>query len=66
VASSLDVSFRREVEAAAERIRGAIGPYARFVRTERDRIEELRRRTQQMGLAIEDLATRIRALAREP
>lgn len=60
--SSLETSFTREVEAGAERIRAAVGPYSRFVGSERARIEELQGKMQEMRRSIDSLSERIGAL----
>jgi small GTP-binding protein len=60
--SSLEASFTREVDAGAERIRAAVGPYSRFVRSERTLLDEVQERMRQLSLAIDTLIERIEAL----
>jgi GTP-binding protein EngB required for normal cell division len=61
--SSLTDSFERERARAEERIREAIAPYSRFVRTEADRFEAARSALRGTGDEIAALSARVDALA---
>ncbi|MDX1500807.1 MAG: dynamin family protein [Thermoanaerobaculia bacterium] len=53
--TSLTAQFDREVEGSAHRIREAIAPYTRFVRAERERLEEMRRGLGEISANLERL-----------
>jgi small GTP-binding protein len=55
-------SFERERDRSGLRIREAIAPWARFVRTEKERLEEARGALARIDAAADSLAARISAL----
>jgi small GTP-binding protein len=55
-------AFERERDRSQQRIREAISPWTRFVRTEKDRLEEARSALGRIGTGADDLAGRIAAL----
>jgi hypothetical protein len=55
-------AFERERDRSQQGIREAIAPWARFVRTESERLEEARSALERIGTEAEDLARRIAAL----
>jgi small GTP-binding protein len=59
---SLTDQFDREVDHSIHRIEEAIAPYTRFVRAERDRLEEMHRDLEQSRQAISALKTQIEEL----
>ena len=56
-------AFERERDRSQQRIREAIAPWARFVRTEKERLEEARDALARIGVGADSLAARIAALA---
>jgi hypothetical protein len=58
---ALAPAFERERGRSEQRIREAIAPWARFVRTEKDRLEEARDALGRIEVAAESLAARIAA-----
>jgi small GTP-binding protein len=56
-------SFERERDRGQQRIREAISPWARFVRTEKERLEEARSALDRIGAGADDLAARLDALS---
>ncbi len=56
---ALTEQFDREIERSLHRIEEAIAPYTRFVRAERQRLEEMRGELQQAGDALQSLKQRI-------
>jgi small GTP-binding protein len=60
--SALVPAFERERDRSEQRIRDAIAPWARFVRTEKDRLEEAREALGRIEVAADSLAARIAAL----
>jgi len=60
--TSLDEQFEREIDKSVERMREAISPYTRFVRAERDKLDELRSSVGGVDRRLADLATRIEEL----
>jgi hypothetical protein len=60
--AALTPAFERERDRAQQRVREAIGPWARFVRTERERLEEARSALDRIGTGADALAARIDAL----
>jgi small GTP-binding protein len=60
--SSLTDQFDREVDRSIHRIEEAIAPYTRFVRAERDRLDEMRKDLEQSREAISALETQIEEL----
>ncbi len=55
-------AFERERDRSQQRIREAIAPWARFVRTEKERLEEARAALDRIGTGADDLGARIDAL----
>ena len=55
-------AFERERDHSQQRIREAIAPWARFVRTEKERLEEARSALGRIDVAADSLAARIAAL----
>jgi hypothetical protein len=55
-------AFERERDRGQQRIREAIAPWARFVRTEKERLEEARSALARIDVAADSLAARIAAL----
>jgi small GTP-binding protein len=59
---ALAPAFERERDRSQQRIREAIAPWARFVRTERERLEEARSALARIGSGADALAARLAAL----
>ncbi len=59
---ALTEQFDREVERSLQRVREAIGPYTRFVRAERERLEELRAGLTGSRAALDALEERVARL----
>jgi hypothetical protein len=59
--SSLTASFEAERARAAARVREAIAPYADFVRSEKQRLEQAKRANEALSTRLEDLASRVAA-----
>jgi len=55
-------AFERERDRSQQRIREAIAPWARFVRTEKERLEEARSALDRIGAGADDLGARIDTL----
>jgi len=55
-------AFERERDHSQQRIREAIAPWARFVRTEKERLEEARSALGRIDVAADSLAARIATL----
>jgi hypothetical protein len=62
--SSLTASFERERDHAVQRVREAISPYARFVRTEEERLREAGTALGRLGDGMAALAARVEAIGR--
>ncbi len=60
--SALEPAFERERDRSQQKIREAIAPWARFVRTEKERLEEARDALGRIDVAADSLAARIAAL----
>jgi small GTP-binding protein len=60
--AALEPAFQRERDRSEQRIRDAIAPWARFVRTEKERLEEARDTLGRVEVAADSLAARIAAL----
>jgi small GTP-binding protein len=60
--AALIPAFERERDRGQQRIREAIGPWTRFVGTERERLEEARSALERIGTGADALAARIDAL----
>ena len=60
--TALEQQFAREMEASLVRIREAIGPYTRFVRSERERLGALREELQRIRHGIARLRSEVDAL----
>jgi small GTP-binding protein len=56
-------AFERERDRSQQRIREAISPWARFVRTEKERLEEARSALGRIGSGADDLGARLAALS---
>jgi small GTP-binding protein len=59
LSASLSGQFDREAGRSGQRIRDSFGPYERFVRAERDKLEGVRARLEEQQRILEDLKTRI-------
>jgi GTP-binding protein EngB required for normal cell division len=62
--ASLTASFDRERERGGEKVRDAIAPYARFVRTEQRQLEAARDALAGLGDGLESLSGRVESLVR--
>jgi small GTP-binding protein len=62
--ASLTASFERERDRAGQRVREAISPYARFVRTEQERLRGAERSLARLEQGIAALGARVAALGR--
>jgi small GTP-binding protein len=62
--ASLTGSFERERDRAGERVRSAIAPYARFVRSEEERLGAARGALVDLGDRMESLSARIATVGR--
>jgi hypothetical protein len=60
--SALTTQFDREIEGSARRIDEAIGPYTRFVRAERERLNELRAQLGDVHGGLARLRSQVEAL----
>ncbi|MEQ8820093.1 MAG: dynamin family protein [Sumerlaeia bacterium] len=60
VATALKSEFEREIDRSVDRIRDAIGPYTRFVRTERDRLDGQRKRIEKLREELGILKARVK------
>jgi hypothetical protein len=60
--AGLTGQFEREIERSLARVREAISPYTRFVRTESEHLRESRERLRVAGEAMEAMRTRIEEL----
>jgi small GTP-binding protein len=60
--AALTPAFERERDRSQQRVREAIAPWARFVRTEKERLEAARSALERLGAGIDELAARIAAL----
>ena len=60
--TSLTRQFDHELERSAQRIQEAVAPYTRFIRAERDRLDDARARLTGIGQQIEGLKAHIEAL----
>jgi len=56
--TSLSASFETERERAGARVRQAVAPYAAFVRSEKERLEEAKQALEALGARLENLAAR--------
>ncbi len=65
LSTALRESFERERDRSAGRIREAIAPYARFVRSERLGLEEASAALTRIGRDLETLGARVEALGRD-
>jgi hypothetical protein len=59
---SLRAQFEKEIRHSQERIQEAIAPYTRFVRAEREKIEEIGKKLMDLKIGIERLRTKIEAI----
>jgi hypothetical protein len=60
--TALDAQFARELESSLVRIREAIGPYTRFVRSEKDRLGALREELARLRHGLAQLTREVDAL----
>jgi len=60
--TGLTGQFEREMERSLGRLREAIAPYTRFVRSESDHLEDARQRLETLRQRLETLRTRIEAI----
>jgi len=58
----LTVSFDQEIERSAFRIREAVAPYTRFVRSERERLDQMQRHLADSAREFEELSRRVERL----
>ncbi len=58
--TALTACFETERERAAERVRQAVAPYAGFVRSEKERLEQAEQDVRVLGARLDTLATRVR------
>ncbi len=61
--TALRDEFQRELERSTQRIRDALAPYNRFVRSERDRTQHFSNNLQQTLAALADLRASVDAIA---
>jgi small GTP-binding protein len=61
--TALTASFDTERERAAARVREAVAPYAGFVRSEKERLEQAKQAMEALTGRLEDLAARVGAAA---
>lgn len=59
---TVTAQFDQEIERSVFRIREAIAPYTRFVRSERERLDEMRARLAASARELEELARRVERL----
>lgn len=64
--SALTNQFRNESENAIDRLREGVGPYTRFVRAERERVEKTQTALEGLRQKVSALRARTAALFREP
>jgi GTP-binding protein EngB required for normal cell division len=57
-------AFERERDRSQQKVREATGPWARFVRTEKERLEEARSALERIATGLDDLAARTAGLGR--
>ncbi len=62
LSDSLRGQFKKEIDHSLERIREAIAPYTRFVRAERDKMEEMEGRLKEWKLETQRLKDRLESL----
>jgi len=62
--TALTASFESERDGAAVRLRGAVAPYARFVRAEKERLDEAHAALGALTAALDGLSRRIDAIGR--
>jgi small GTP-binding protein len=60
--ATLSQTFETEIEAGLARIGGAINPYSRFVRVERDKVDEARRGLREIKTRLLDLQGQVERL----
>lgn len=60
--TTLAEQFDQEIERSVFRIREAIAPYTRFVRAERERLDQMRARLGDTARELEELARRVEAM----
>jgi len=59
--ASLTGQFDREIDRGVQRVQESIAPYTRFVRSERERLTEIREELSAVGRQLASLQDRIRA-----
>jgi small GTP-binding protein len=62
LSDSLRGQFEKEIRNSQERIQEAIAPYTRFVRAEREKLEDMGRKLKDLKLAIDGLKGRLESL----
>jgi small GTP-binding protein len=62
LSDSLRGQFEKEIRNSQERIQEAIAPYTRFVRAEREKLEEMGRKLKDLKLGIDGLKNRLESL----
>jgi len=62
LSDSLRGQFEKEIGNSQERIQEAIAPYTRFVRAEREKLEEMGRKLKDLKLGIEGLKNKLESL----
>jgi len=60
--TALDAQFARELESSLVRIREAIGPYTRFVRSEKERLGALREELARLRQGLAQLTREVDSL----
>ena len=59
IMSGMTTQFKRELERSMQRIQEAIAPYTRFIRAEREKLEEMQATLSEVELALKLLRARV-------
>jgi ABC-type transport system involved in cytochrome bd biosynthesis fused ATPase/permease subunit len=62
--STLTTQFRNESENSLHRLKEGVGPYTRFVRAERERVEKTQTRLEELRQRVSNLKARTEAVLR--
>jgi ABC-type transport system involved in cytochrome bd biosynthesis fused ATPase/permease subunit len=62
--STLTTQFRNESENSLHRLKEGVGPYTRFVRAERERVEKTQTRLEELRQRVSNLTARTEAVLR--
>jgi len=62
LSGSLRSQFEKEIHHGLERIQEAVAPYTRFVRAEREKMEEMGKKLKDLKLEIEGLKNKLESL----